>query len=257
MPHKWINALVSVALVSMVALVGLAFLGVRKETLRRAVPVMVGLAVGAMLGDVFIHLLPDMYARPGAQVKTSLGVLVGIFAFYLLELFVRGHHRHFFEDAESELSHPHAPIEPVGYISLIAESLHNFMDGALVAAAYLVDFKIGVATTLAVVLHELPHELGNFGVLLHAGFDRRRALAINFLSACCAVVGALACLLLGGLSNDMPALVLPFATGGFIYIAGTSLLPVLAREKDSRLAAVQFVAIMAGVGLMLLLLRVE
>ena len=152
--------------------------------------------------------------------------------------------------------HTH-PIHPVGYINLVADGLHNFIDGVLIGASYLVSMPIGLATTIAVILHEIPQEIGDFGVLLHAGFSRRRALWLNFLTATIAILGAVISLLVGARLHHFSAGVLPLAAGGFIYIAGSDLVPELHKEREPPQAAVQLIAIGVGIGLMLLLKLLE
>jgi zinc and cadmium transporter len=144
-------------------------------------------------------------------------------------------------------------IHPVGYMNLIADAVHNLIDGMLIGASYAVSVPIGIATTMAVILHEIPQELGDFGVLLHAGFTVKRAILFNFLSASVAVVGTIISLLVSASAESFSALMLPFTAGGFIYIAGSDLLPELQKESDPYRSIAQLIAIAAGGGLMLLL----
>jgi zinc and cadmium transporter len=149
------------------------------------------------------------------------------------------------------------PIHPVGYMNLLADGLHNFIDGAIIGASYLVSVHIGIATTLAVVFHEIPHELGNFFILLYAGFTKTKALFFNFLSALFAILGTISALLIGARVEQFAALMLPLAAGGFIYIAGSDLVPELNKEVQLSKSIVQMIAIAAGIGLMLLLTLLE
>src|SRR5882672_6133068 len=142
-------------------------------------------------------------------------------------------------------------------MNLAADAVHNLIDGMIIGVAYLVSVPIGVATTIAVVCHEIPHELGNFVVLLHAGFQPRRALLFNFLSAVFAIAGCVISLLLGSHIESFSILLVPLAAGGFIYIAGSDLVPELHKEANPRKSAVQLVAMGAGVGIMLLLTKMK
>ena len=245
MATTWFFALASVLAISLVSFVGVLTLPLGRQRVQPLVFTLVGLAVGAMLGDTFIHLLPEAFERTRHPLATSLFCLVGIVTFFVLEKFLLWQHDHAAE-------HTH-PIHPVGYINLVADGLHNFIDGVLIGASYLVSVPIGLGTTIAVCLHEIPQEIGDFGVLLHAGFTSGRALWLNFLTATLAIAGAVLALLLGTHLQQFPVVVLPLTAGGFIYIAGSDLVPELHKERQPKQAAVQLLAIGCGVGMMLLL----
>ncbi len=249
MPFHWIAALASVVLVSLVSLIGIVFLGLNERWLKRSVFFLVSLAVGALFGDAFLHLLPEAYGA-GGGLRCSLLALAGIFLFFALEKFLRWQHRHL-PDEDGRALHP------VGYMNLVADGVHNLIDGMIIASSYLVGLHVGVATTVAVLLHEIPQEIGDFGILLHAGFSRRRALLLNLGSALLAVAGALLVLALGTRADGWVAAITPLTAGGFIYIAGSDLLPELHKESKPLQSLVQFAAMAAGVGLMLLLLLVH
>ena len=234
---------------SLLSLVGIAFLSISEERLKRIIFVMVSLAVGSLFGDAFIHLLPQSFETFHTKVEASLWVLAGIFLFFILEKFLLWRHQH-----TLEASHP---IHPVGYMNLFADGVHNFIDGTIIGASYLISLPVGVATTLAVIFHEIPHELGNFFVLLYAGFTKTRALFFNFLTGLFAILGTLVALLVGSRVEHFSSLMLPLAAGGFIYIAGSDLVPELNKEVALSKSLVQLIAIATGVGLMLLLTLVE
>jgi zinc and cadmium transporter len=133
---------------------------------------------------------------------------------------------------------------------LITDSLHNFTDGVLIAAAWMASPEVGIATTLAVVVHEIPQEISDFGVLLHAGFSKRKALFLNFVAACSAIIGAVVTVILGSATEELIMFILPFAAGGFIYLAGSDLIPELHRESSVKKSLIQLTAILAGLTLM-------
>jgi zinc and cadmium transporter len=249
MRPAWLYALISVTVVSLISFAGVVALGISRQRLQPAVFALVSLAVGAMLGDAFLHLLPEAFARAPASPATPLYCLAGIVLFFALEKFLLWRHDHAAE-------HTH-PIRPVGYINLLADALHNLIDGVLVGAGYLVSVPIGLATTIAVCLHEIPQEIGDYGVLLHAGFTRRRARWFNFLTATLAVAGAALALALGAWREQFTSAALPLTAGGFIYIAGCDLVPELHKERQPRQAAIQLLAIGSGIGVMLLLRTLE
>jgi len=249
MAAAWLQALASVILVSLISLIGLVALAVDERGLRRAIFVLVSLAVGALFGDAFIHLLPEAFAQGEAAAQNSLYGLAGVFTFFALEKFLRWRHEHPPVSAGA--------IRPVGYMNLIGDGAHNLIDGLVIGASYLASTPLGIATTIAVVFHEIPQELGDFGVLLFAGFTKGRALFFNFLSATTAILGAVISLLVGANIEGFSALMLPFTAGAFIYIAGSDLIPELHHERAPFRSLVQIVTISAAVGLMLLLKQLE
>ena len=228
---------------------GIAFISISEQRLKRIIFVMVSLAVGSLFGDAFIHLLPESFEKFEAKVEASLWVLAGIFVFFILEKFLLWRHQH-----TLEANHP---IHPVGYMNLFADGVHNFIDGTIIGASYLVSLPVGIATTMAVIFHEIPHELGNFFVLLYAGFTKTRALFFNFLTGLFAILGTLVALFVGSRVEDFSSMMLPLAAGGFIYIAGSDLVPELNKESNLVKSVIQLVAIGTGVGLMLLLTMLD
>jgi zinc and cadmium transporter len=245
----WLYALASVILVSLLSVIGIVFLSISEAKLKQIVFVLVSLAVGSLFGDVFIHLLPQAFEKLEARLEASLYLLAGIFIFFVLEKFIRWRHQH---DLESKNA-----IHPVGYMNLLADGLHNFIDGMIIGAAYLTSLPVGIATTIAVAMHELPQEISDFGVLLHAGFSKKKALIFNFLSATLAILGTILILLAGTTMHYFIASLLPLAAGGFVYIAGSDLVPELNKELEPAKSLVQLLAIATGVGLMLLLTLLE
>jgi zinc and cadmium transporter len=235
--------------VSLLSLIGLAFISFGEEKLKQIIFVMVSLAVGALFGDAFIHLLPESFEKLGSKLEASLYILAGIFVFFILEKFLRWRHEHVFASTHS--------IHPVGYMNLLADAVHNFIDGIIIGASYVISVPVGIATTLAVIFHEIPHELGNFFVLLYAGFTKTKALFFNFLSALFAILGTIIALLVGSRVENFSAMMLPLAAGGFIYIAGSDLVPELNKEVELSKSIIQLLAIGAGVGMMLLLTLLE
>ncbi|MBF8267412.1 MAG: family metal transporter [Dehalococcoidia bacterium] len=247
--NAWSYSLLSVAVVSLISLVGVLTIALGVRRLDRVIPLLISLAVGGLFGDALVHLLPKAFRDSSSPGLTSLYVLLGILTFFMLERFLHWHHEH----------HQQAlnPIHPVGYINLVTESAHNLVDGLAIGASYFVSVPIGLATTWAVVLHEIPQELGDFGILVHAGFSPRRALFLNLLSALLAFVGVVVSLLFGPAISGYEEIILPLTAGGFIYMAGADLIPELHHEHELLSSAAQVAFILAGVGLMYLLLLVE
>ncbi|HHH12483.1 MAG TPA: ZIP family metal transporter [Candidatus Moranbacteria bacterium] len=207
--------------------------------LRRRTFVLVSLAVGALLGNVFLHLLPEIYGeRPG------LGpwlIIVGVIFFFLVEKFLHWHHHE-----EKDCCGRHS----FGKIILFSDGVHNFIDGAAVAAAFFVSPEVGLATAAAIIAHEIPQEMGDFAVLLSAGYGPGRALWLNFLSSLTVFGGVLAVWLLGEEGGEYVAWLLPLAAGGFVYVAMSDLLPALRGRRNLFL---QTVLIAVGVLLVALI----
>lgn len=242
-----IYAFASVIIVSLLSFVGVFALSVNEDRLRRNVFVLVSLAVGALLGDAFIHIIPEAFADSAAPTATALLVISGVLLFFIIEKFLHWHHHG--EDAHVDHVHP------VGRLVLVSDGVHNLLDGLIIGASFLAGTDIGIATTIAVILHEIPQEIGDFGVLIHAGYSRARALFLNFLSALGAVLGALVFIIFGSGSSD--AAILPIAAGGFIYIALSDLVPELQKTKTARSSVIQFVAILIGIAAMAALTLIE
>lgn len=242
MSEVWLYTLSSVVIVSLISLIGIVVLALKQELLHKIVFVLVSLAVGALFGDALIHLLPEAYASFESELTVSYLVLGGFLLFFLVEKYLHWHHHH---DEESGV-HVHS----VGYINVLADALHNFIDGVLIGVSYLVSLPLGIATTFAVILHEIPQEIGDFGVLISAGFTRRKALLLNLLAACTAIIGAILALIFSGKIEGLVAYALPLTAGGFIYIAAVDLLPSLQKETRPLRSLIQLVAIVAGVAVM-------
>jgi len=242
MNNVWIGAVGSTLLVSLLSFSGVLLLAMRTTQLKRMVFILVSFAVGALFGNTFFMLIPESFAMIESSQMIGLLIVSGLVVMFILEKFIHWHHCH-------NVSHDHDEA-PLGYISLVTDSLHNFTDGVLIAAAWMASPGVGIATTLAVVVHEIPQEISDFGVLLHAGFSRKKALFLNFVAACAAILGAIITVMLGSVTEKLIVFILPFAAGGFIYLAGSDLIPELHRESSVRKSLIQLGAILAGLTLM-------
>ncbi|MBI2097852.1 MAG: ZIP family metal transporter [Candidatus Vogelbacteria bacterium] len=250
----WFYAVGSVVVVSLISLVGVIALALNESRLRQILFFLVALAAGALFGDVTIHLLPEIFAGGEAN-AAALTVLTGILIFFSLEKFLHWRHSHQVDECEDP--NHHERIQPVGHLNLIADGLHNLLDGAIIGASFLTSPAVGLATTIAVILHEIPQEIGDLGVLLHAGFSRGRAVLFNALSASLAIAGVIAALLVGGETEQFTQGFLALAAGGFLYIAGSDLVPELHKTTDPKKSLAQFGAILIGIILMLALTWLE
>lgn len=234
--------LLSVFLVSGISLVGVIFLGLRKKILDRLLEVFVSFACGSLLGGAFIHLLPESINLLGEN--SFFLTLLSFLIFFILEKYLHWRHCH-----EGKCD-----VHAFTYLNLIGDALHNFIDGMVIAAAYLSSYHLGVVTTLAVALHEIPQEIGDFSILIYGGFKKKTALFFNFLSALTAVLGALVVYFFSSGGEQLTGLLLPFAAGGFIYTAAADLIPELhrkSRERESVSAFEQTFSLILGILLMI------
>jgi zinc and cadmium transporter len=234
-----------VFLVSLLSFMGVFFLFLSNEKLNKLIMLMVSFSAGIMLGDAAIHLMPEMTILTENSLTGWYWFLIGMLIFFVLEKIVHWHHCHNTEECEHE--------HTLGIMNLAGEGLHNFIDGAVLAGAFLTNFQLGITTLIAIVAHEIPHEIGNFGVLLHSGFSRGKALLYNFLSALLAFLGAFATFFLYNRIDNLSNYLLPLTAGGFIYIATGDLLPELKKDTALSKSLLQLVFIIIGVGVMALL----
>lgn len=247
MSSETLATLVSVLAVSAVSLVALLALALRPAALRSLLGPLVSLAVGALYGDVFIHLLPEAFARPESARAAPGFALAGVAAAFAIERLLRRHGAR----REPVLR----TVRPTAAVVLFASSIHNFLDGVLIATSYLSGAALGLSTTLAIVLHEIPHELGDFGILVAAGLSTRRAIAFNCASALVALLGAISGLALGEGLLPFSAYMVPFTAGNFLYLAGTDLLPELLVAEAAPVELLKYAGIALGVLGMALLRR--
>ena len=231
---------------SSISFLGLLTLSIKVDKLKKILLYMVSFSAGALFGDVFIHLLPEIIEQVGFSLKISIYVMVGIGFFFIIEKFIHWRHCH--------IPHSKEHIHPFAMMNLLGDGVHNFIDGIIIGASYLASIPVGIATTIAVILHEIPSEIGDFGVLLHGGFSKGKALFFNFVTALTAIVGALVSLIIGSYVENITTFLIPFAAGGFIYIAGSDLIPELHKEVDVKKSLLQFISIVLGVSVMLFLL---
>lgn len=246
---NYLYAFISVLVVSLVSLVGVFSLSIKEDVLKKYINFFISLAIGALLGDAFIHIIPEAFESSLSSNMVSILVILGILLFFVIEKFIHWHHH----GDDTEENH----IHPVGKLVLFTDGFHNLIDGAIIGASFLVNPHVGIATTIAVVLHEIPQEIGDFAVLIHAGYTKKRALWLNFLSAIASVLGLVIVILFGNIVEGASLWFIPIAAGGFIYIAVADLIPELHKTKNIKHSLIQLGVIMLGVLSMLTLLFIE
>lgn len=243
----WIYTLGSVLIVSIISLAGVFTFGIKEKKLQKILAYIIAFAAGTLLGDAFIHLIPEIVEDKGFTLLISSYILIGIVSSFSIEKFV--HWRHCHHPTSKE--HPH----PLTTMNLVGDSVHNFLDGIIIAASYIVSIPVGIATTIAVALHEIPQEISEYGVLIYGGYTRKKALLANFLIALTAVLGSVFTLIFT--TNELITFLIPFAAGSFIYIATADLIPELHKQVKFKQSLVQLVLFIMGILVMAALLILE
>lgn len=223
--------------------------------LSKMVERMVSLSVGILLSTSLLHALPEAFESDASIHSLFATLLAGLLGFFLLEKFAILRHSHHYEGDGHDHEHGHDAHEAgkAGWMILVGDGLHNFTDGILIAAAFLADPKLGVITALAIIAHEIPQEIGDFIVLLNAGFTKARAYVYNLICSLMAVVGGLVGYYALGSGMHLIPYVLVLASSGFIYIAVSDLMPQMQRRATLRESVPQFVLIAVGVAIVVLL----
>jgi len=217
-----IYSLIAALGVSAISLVGVLIIGASKRKLETMLFYLVSFSAGSLLGGAFFHLLPEAIEE-GEPLSVFKVAVVGFILFFVLERVLRWHHCHKMHCDTHKI---------IGYQNLVGDGVHNFVDGLIIISAFWVDVSLGMAVTLSVMLHEIPQEIGDFGVLLYSGFSKTKAIMFNLLSALLSVVGVLVGFVLIAKIESVVGFLLPFAAGGFMYISASDLIPELHREKN-------------------------
>jgi zinc and cadmium transporter len=242
MTNIYLYTILSTVLVSLFSFIGVLTLSLKKEKLEKMLLFLVSLSAGALLGESFLHLMPEAIENNGSDSFIWLWLLAGIIIFFILEKIIFWHHCH------NPASHKHN--HTLGKMNLMGDALHNLIDGMIIAGAFLVSVPLGIATTIAVIAHEIPQEIGDFGILVYAGYSRGKALLLNFFSSVISVIGAIAGLIIGAQIENFVTYIIPFAAGGFIYIATADIIPELHKETNISKSLKQLLSILIGVGIM-------
>ncbi len=225
-------------LISLFALVGITTLHIKHKSLDKILLALVSLSAGALMGGAFLHLLPEAVEGFGADIIVY--TLLGFILFFLVE---KGFHwRHCHKGK--------CNIHSFGYMNLIGDSIHNFIDGLIIAVSFVASVPLGIVTTIAIALHEIPQEIGDYGVLVYAGFSRYRALILNFVVALVVVLGGIVGYFASSFVGQFTMVLLPLAAGGFIYIAASDLIPEIRSIESLKHSVITFIVFLIGIGLM-------
>ncbi|OGZ27397.1 MAG: hypothetical protein A2365_02900 [Candidatus Nealsonbacteria bacterium RIFOXYB1_FULL_40_15] len=231
----------STFIVSLISFTGILAFILKENILAKINLFLVAFSAGALLGGAFFHLIPESFQEAESAFKVSFFILLGFCGFFVLEQFINWHH-----------CHKTVHLAPFSYLILFSDAIHNIIDGAIIAASFIVSIPLGIATTMAVILHEVPQEIGDFGVLVYGGFKKTTALIFNFLSGITAVLGGIAGFYLYNKGYSVENFI-PFAAGGFIYISSADLIPEIKNRCGLKTSVPHFFAFLSGICIMLLL----
>jgi zinc and cadmium transporter len=233
-------------IVSLISFVGVITLILKKTLLNKILLVLIGLSAGALMGGAFLHLLPETVENAEKfnvdLIDLFLFVIVGFIIFFIIEKVLHWRHCH---KGECEM-------HTFTYMNLIGDSIHNFIDGLIMAASFIISAPLGITTTIAISAHEIPQEIGDFGVLIYGGFSKKKALTLNFLVALTAVFGGVIGYFISTKIENIVLYILPFAAGGFIYIAATDLVPEIKKELNMKRYMATLIIFILGILIMLI-----
>jgi zinc and cadmium transporter len=230
--------IISTFLISIASFIAAIFLAFKEEKLKKIILILVSFSTGALIGGAFLHLLPESIQKLGNNLNVYIPLLIGFSIFYLLEQFIHWHHCH---KTPSE----HNQEEPFTYLILLSETVHNFIDGVLIGAAFVVDIRIGLVTWFVIAAHELPQKLGDFGVLIHGGWKKTKALMFNFFSSLAIIIGGVLAYFLSSKINIV--YLIPFAAGTFIYIGASDLIPEIKNHNSLKKNLTHFIFFVLGI----------
>ena len=238
-------AILIVSLLSIAAVLPLAYFSKHKKVIK----LLVAFAAGALIGDVFLHMIPEMVEHHFAA-SHSLAIIAGIIGLFIFEQIFHWRHCH----NEFSDKHKHSSV---AVSSLTADFFHNFIDGVLIASAFFVDIELGIATTLAVVFHELPQEIGDFAILINAKMQKRKAILLNFLTSLSAFAGAILFIIFSDSLLELTEYVIAFGAGAFLYLAIADLLPEIKHENCDSGIIFKLLFFILGVVVMFFLTLIE
>jgi len=239
-------ALIASVVVSLISLIGALALVIKDSLLQKIIIFLVAFAAGALIGGAFLEIIPEASEHIKDMTLLFLYVVLGYLLFFILEKYLHWRHCH----------SPECTVHRFTYLNIIGDAVHNFTDGLIIGAVFLINVKVGIAATLAIISHEIPHELGNFAVLVYGGFSKLKALLFNFLSSIFAIVGTLVGYYFAHMISGFSGILLPLAAGGFIYVASCDLIPELHKEEDGKKSALIMVVFTFGIFLMYLLKKI-
>ena len=216
--------------IALIAFVGIFALALKEKLLNKILLILVSLSAGALMGGAFLHLIPEALEKASHETSEHahisndifIFVLVGFILFFIIEKVLHWRHCHKYK----------CEVHTFHYMNLVGDTIHNFIDGLILAASFVTSVELGITTTIAIAAHEIPQEIGDFGVLIYGGFEKKKALVLNFIAALTVVFGGFVGYFISQRIDAATTFLLPFAAGGFIYIAATDLVPEIKKELD-------------------------
>ena len=226
--------IISTLIVSLISFIGIFTLALKKIHLNKILLILVALSAGALMGGAFLHLIPESIEN---SKNPFIIILIGFITFFFIEKILYWRHCH----------NGICKVHTFAYMNLIGDSVHNFIDGLIIAASFLTNVQLGIVTTIAVALHEIPQEIGDYGVLVYGGFKKYKALLLNFLTALFALLGGIIGFFISSSTQQFVTILLPFAAGGFIYIGASDLIPELKKEIKFKKSLISFIFFIIGI----------
>ena len=228
--------------IALIAFIGIFTLALKDKVLDKILLFLVSLSAGALMGGAFLHLLPEA-TENNEGMNAFIFVLIGFILFFIIEKVLHWRHCH----------KGRCDVHTFHYMNLIGDSIHNFIDGLIISASFIVSTSLGLTTALAIAAHEIPQEIGDFGVLIYGGFKKKKAIILNFAVALMIVIGGVVGYLVSKNIEDAAVFLIPFAAGGFIYIAATDLIPEIRKEIDIKKSMTTMVIFICGILIMWLI----
>ena len=228
--------------IALIAFIGVFTLAMKEQLLNKILIILVSLSAGALMGGAFIHLLPESIEKSG-NTNILIFVLVGFVLFFIIEKVLHWRHCH----------KGKCDVHTFHYMNLIGDAVHNFIDGLIISASFIISIPLGLTTTIAIAAHEIPQEIGDFGVLIYGGFEKKKAIVLNFIVALTVVAGGVVGYFISKSIEQVAIYLLPFAAGGFIYIAATDLVPEIKKELNIKKSMATILVFICGILIMWLI----
>ena len=278
MTNEVLYGFISIFLIGCLSLIGIIFISIKEKTLDRILFFLVAFATGTILATAIFDLIPEAIhtleeynsVNPNNPIEEHFlfyYIMSGFIIFFILERFIYWFHGHaheeneqvfcvgdMIENVESSLK-KEGKIQNFAILNLIGDGLHNFLDGIVIMVAFLSGIENGIVITLAVIFHEGPQEIGDFGILIFGGLTKKKALILNFASAMVALLGGLFGWLMVNSVETFGIFFLAFSGGGFLYLAATELMPEMMKEKNLSKSVIQTVMFLVGIGMILILIN--
>jgi zinc and cadmium transporter len=252
MLSNFVNIIIATSVASLFSLIGIYALSLREKTLHSILLILIAFSAGSILGAAHFDLLPEAIELAREHYEESFAyiyITMGFIFFFFIERFVYWYHGHGHETDISVKTADRAATKSFVYLNLIGDGIHNFVDGMIIAVSFLTGLSVGLAATVAVIFHELPQEMGDYGILIFGGFNRRKALLLNFVVALAVIVGGISGVLLIETVEQLSGVLIALSAGGFIYLAASELIPELQEEKSFKKSVVQFALFVLGIAL--------